>query len=342
MTSETKENNKSRSSIEKQAIAAIESDSTVIEVITALDFSGYRSLGDTYDEWHASYRFEPMLRALYLKELMGYTNTDLHRRLSENPEEAEVLGFESVPSRTTFGRTWRNRLSDDLRTSIQHTTHRILEYAREEGNPLGLHSLEPDEKSDVSERTEDRLIKEKAREVTEEMQQLVFPAFGFDRASNARYEAEAFCELQSRLGLSSCAAETGTTLFSDDTEREKGTPDADTHLRNIKRLDQESIQTMIDEGIDRMLRHAKRHLEFDRPVEVAIDMTYVAYYGDRDEMEMIMGAPDTKEYAWCYKFATIAVVGENVKFTLGDAASAKGRNHRRDRSRVILASTRSR
>lgn len=324
MTHPNKENNKSRSSIEKQAIAAIESDSTIIEVITAIDFSGYRSLGDTYDEWHASYRFEPMLRALYLKDLMGYSNTDLHRRLSDNPEEAEALGFESLASRTTFGRTWRNRLSDDLRTSIQHTTHRILEYAREEGNPLGLHSLEPDEKSDVSERTENRLIEEKAKEVTEEMQELVFPAFGFNRASNARYETEAFCELQSRLGLSSCAAETGTTLFADDTKREKGTPDADTHLRNIKRLDQEGIRAMIDEGICRMLRHAKRNLEFDRPVDVAIDMTYVAYYGERDEVEMIMGAPDTKAYDWCYKFATLTVVGENVKFTLAMQPVQKG------------------
>jgi hypothetical protein len=48
-----------------------------------------------------------------------------------------------------------------------------------------------------------------------------------------------------------------------------------------------------------MVHEAKHHLQFDRPVDVAIDMTYVAYYGDRDELEMVMAAPSTKSYDWC-------------------------------------------
>lgn len=88
---------------------------------------------------------------------------------------------------------------------------------------------------------------------------------------------------------------------------------------------------MIDEGIGRMVHEAKHHLEFDRPADVAIDMTYIAYYGDRDELEMVMGAPRTKAYDWCYKFATLTVVGENVKFTLAMRPVEKG-----DRIGVIV------
>lgn len=99
---------KSRSGIENQAIEQINKGADIIELVAELDFSLYKERGDTYDDWHASYPFEAMLRALYLKELMGYSDTELHERLSENPREAETLGFEDLPSRTTFGRTWSN------------------------------------------------------------------------------------------------------------------------------------------------------------------------------------------------------------------------------------------
>lgn len=314
---------KSRSRIEKQAIGKVDEGADVIELITELDLSPYQSHGDTYDVWHASYPFEAMLRVLYLKELMGYSDTDLHRRLTENLREAEALGLEEVPSRTTFGRTWRNRLSREFRNRVQHTTHRILEYSKEQGNPIGLQAIEPEEKANSSPRTQDRFINRKAKEVTEEMQRLVFPAFEFNRAENAHYDSDAFYELQGHLGLSSSAAESGTDLFSDDTIRED-LPDADTHLHNIKRLDPEKVQKMVDEGICRMVTQARQHLQFNRPVDVAIDMTYVPYYGDRDELEMVMGAPGTKSYGWCYKFATLTVVGENVKFTLAMRPVQKG------------------
>jgi hypothetical protein len=124
--------------------------------------------------------------------------------------------------------------------------------------------------------------------------------------------------------LSDSAAESGTHLFADDTDRETGTPDGDTHLYNIKRLSPDAILGMIDEGIGRMIYEAKHHFEFARPADVAIDMTYVAYYGDRDEIEMIMGAPGTKSYDWCYKFATLTVIGKNVKFTLAMRPVQKG------------------
>jgi len=46
-------------------------------------------------------------------------------------------------------------------------------------------------------------------------------------------------------------------------------------------------------------------------------MTYVAYYGDRDEMEWVQGAPEGKEYSWCHKFATVVIVGENTHYVVG-------------------------
>jgi len=44
-------------------------------------------------------------------------------------------------------------------------------------------------------------------------------------------------------------------------------------------------------------------------ISTSIDVTYVAYYGDRDELIRVQGAPEDKSYDWCYKFATANVVG---------------------------------
>jgi hypothetical protein len=51
--------------------------------------------------------------------------------------------------------------------------------------------------------------------------------------------------------------------------------------------------------------------------QVALDMTYVAYYGDRDEMKWVQGAPDDKGYDWCHKFATVVIVGDNTHYVVG-------------------------
>ena len=304
-----------RQNLTEQADEILTSETDLIDLVSQLDL-GYVHQNDEYFAWHASTDLDPMVRALLLKELEDYSNSELHRFLETTPEKANQLGFEEIPSRTTFGRTWRDRFDDDLKHTIQHHAKQIRELSRERGSSIGANALEPDDKSGVSRRTENRYIAQKAKEVTKEMQELVFPVFSFDRAENAHYDDDALLELQCHLGLSDSAAESGTKLFAQDTSRPEGAPDADTHLFNIKRLNHEQILEMVDEGISRMVHQAKHHLEFNRPAEVAIDMTYVAYYGDRDELEMVMGAPKNKAYGWCYKFATLTVVGENVKFTL--------------------------
>ena len=52
-------------------------------------------------------------------------------------------------------------------------------------------------------------------------------------------------------------------------------------------------------------------------IKPPLELTYVAYYGDSDEFQMSTSAPPSKSYSWCYKMATISLVGEEVKFTLG-------------------------
>jgi hypothetical protein len=117
--------------------------------------------------------------------------------------------------------------------------------------------------------------------------------------------------------LTDTAANQGSRLFDDETTRENGGPAGDTHLHYIKQLEAMEIASMVHGAIAEMMDAAKRYYSLDRHLDVAIDVTYVAYYGDRDEFQMASGAPSNKSYSWCYKMATISIVGEEVKFTLG-------------------------
>ena len=115
-----------RTRIEKQAAQILDRETKPVELAGRLDF-GYVQHNDRYADWHASTPLLPMVRALFLKEIAGYTTSELHRHLETNPDDAQVLGFEDVPARTTFGRTWRDRFDENLRQTIEHNARRIRE-----------------------------------------------------------------------------------------------------------------------------------------------------------------------------------------------------------------------
>jgi hypothetical protein len=308
--------------IKEQAETLLDDANGAVDLVGSLEF-GYLEANDQYADWHASTPLEPMVRALFLKELEDYSYSDLHRLVRDQDAVADTLGFDDPPVRTTFGRAWRDRFDDDLRQHISDEAEAVAEIAAEHGLSVGHQATEVDDKSGASQRTKDRYINEKIRDVTAEMQDLVFPSFDFKREENAHYADDAFLELQTHMGLTASAAESGTDLFAQDSDRDYA-PDADTHLRTIQQLDPDDVLEMVDEGISRMADQASQHLSFARPVAVAIDMTYVAYFGERDELEMVMGAPKSKSYDWCHKFATLTVVGDSVKFTLAMRPVQKG------------------
>ncbi|MDQ2056434.1 transposase [Halobellus sp. H-GB7] len=313
------------SRLEQQAEELIHKDTNLLTVVREFDFSetAIYEVGKT--EWNAHYSYESMVRAFYCKELAGFTTAELHDYLA-TAERASTLGFDpdhfvgdkAAPARTTLGRAWRDRFPNRLQAFIRTSAECILAVAHEMGNPLGLRALTPEDKSGLSNRSEQRYVTGKAKDVTEALCQIVFPAIDLDRPDDGtRYDDTAFLDLQSYLGLTGTAANQGSRIFDEETTRESGGPDGDTHLHYIKQLEAIEIASMVNGAIGTMMWAAEQYYSIDRHVDVAIDITYIAYYGDRDEFQMSTGAPPSKSYSWCYKMATVSIVGEEVKFTLG-------------------------
>ncbi|PSQ22528.1 hypothetical protein BRD04_04375 [Halobacteriales archaeon QS_9_67_17] len=318
----------------EQALTLIEDGADEFHLVRNLDFSSLSIYDDQYADWHTSYPLEAMVRAHLLRDLMGYTMTELHSHLRENPDEAVALGFESIPARTTLGRAYRDRFDEELVWFIEYTSEQVLEYAHEHGNPLGMRALSPEEKTEASRRTEQRFIGEKTPEVINELRRLVFSELDLQRPDKGtQYDTATLLGVQSLMGLTQTAANQGSDMYRDRADDQDDTPTGETLLHYLKQLDTDDIVGLVDAAIGPMLAAARRHLEFDRPVTLAIDLTYIAFYGEQDEAAntgpenervVVQGAPPSKEYKWCYKFATASIVGDNTKFTLAMRPVVKG------------------
>lgn len=311
----------------EQAAAVVDETTVATDLVTQLDYNRY-AREDPVPDWHEAKSFEAMLGALLLQELEDASDGWLHRTLEAESQLAAELGFDpdDLPSRSTISRAWSDRLAD-LRSMIETTASQIQQLAAERGSPIGIpyEDCVSEEPAGSSKRTVNRLIRGKTQDLLDELQTVVFPAFEFDRSEDAIYDDEELLMLESCLGVTGTAANGGAEEYGDivnpDPERDdpfyEDGPSGETLLESIKALTPTQIAEMVNAGAARVLTRAKPKLEFETPVMISIDMTYVAFYGDREELIRVQGAPEDKSYDWCYKFATANVVGDNVHFAAG-------------------------
>ena len=213
--------------LKRQVAELMHKDTDLLTVVTELAFTDTPVSDPTENEWETQYGYRPMLRAFDCKGLAGFTTTEL----SEYPEPHCA---------------WHDRLSDRLTSFITQSTKRILAVAHNMGNSLGMRELEPTDKSDCSNRSQQRYITEKAKDVTDALCQIVFPAIDLDRPdAGTQYADTAFLDLQSYLGLPGTAANQGSRIFDEEAEycaQEDacdvavplgGTPTCEIHLSTI-------------------------------------------------------------------------------------------------------------
>jgi hypothetical protein len=323
------------------AAETLDETTTAVEVVSHLDCGRYAS-EDPYPAWSNCKPFAPMFRAVLLAELTDASDAAVHRTLESDAEIAGALGFESteVPDQSTLSRARRNRFAG-LDQTIEVASRQIRALAARRGCSFG----ETDQATGVDDqqsasaeptgspkRKVNRLIRGKTREVLDELTTVVFPAFEFDRSDRAIYDDEELLLLESLLGVTGTAANGGAETYGDHVNPDPDVddpffadgPTGETLLEAIKDLGIEEITAMVNRGAARVLTRAKPTIEFEQPAMLAIDMTYIAYYGQREELVRVQGAPEDKSYDWCHKVATASIVGDNVLFTaamlpIGDA-----------------------
>lgn len=330
-----------RNSLVKQADDVIDADTTWATLAEALDVKRYRS-GDAHPEWHDGTPFRPLFLAYLWATVEDDSLTGIPSRLAANPDLAEAFGFdpEDLPSASTCKPSRLEDRFSTLEPTVTQAAKDIRAIAAERGAPIGndLTQLqdtddEPDEDG-PSERTIDRLLRQKGREVLDELKSVAIPSMRLPRPDDPVYDEEELLALEAIAAIKGEAAnDAGKSLGDqknpdpalDDPFYEDG-PSGETLLEAMKELSVDEIATVMNFALRKTYTRAKprlRDLENDSTgrfgvrTNVAMDITYVAYCGDREEMVWVQGAPDGKEYDWCHKFGTITIVGDNTHFVVG-------------------------
>lgn len=302
------------------------------------------------------YNNQALGRAFLVKEVLDLDWTVLHTWLSEH-DRAEKIGFnpekfadgKQAPHRTTLSRAWNNRFAE-LQDYIQNQAKWLKEIAEntEHQHPLGPPLQTGEEHSNPPQLTEQQALRSTAKDVLDELETLVFPLLSLDRPENPVYSEKELLTLEALLGMTNNAANGGGRRLGDilnpdpdpDDPFTADGPTGETLLESIKPLDVEEIWEMFNDALAKLFTRAKVEDGFTEPVDIAIDVTYVGYYADPDEIVWVHGSPGDKEYDWCFLFATAAVVGENTHFTLAmmplghpdyrddDAYAKDGRHYR--------------
>ncbi|MDZ5811533.1 transposase [Halorubrum sp. AD140] len=324
----------------KQAEEIIDEDTDWVAFARQFDAERYQ-YGDSFPEWHSSTPFVLMFLAFLWALVEGQSLTGIPDRLEEKPELALAFGFDpdDLPSKSTFKPSRLQERFDDLNRTILLGAEGIREIAAERGSPIGnrlTQSLDDDREGDeLSERTIERLLRKKGKEVLKELKSVAIPSMDLPRPDGGVYGEDELLLLAAVAAIKGLAANGGGKVLGDlmnpdpepflDPFTADG-PTGETLLESVKEMSVDQIATVMNFALRKTYTRAKprlRELEnestgrFGVRANVAIDITYVAYYGELDEMEWLQGAPDDKEYTWCHKFATICIVGENTHFVLG-------------------------
>ena len=267
--------------------------------------------------------------------------TGIPHRLEEQPELAEAFGFDpdDLPSDSTFRPTRLNHRLKDLKDTLTVSARKIREMGGERGAPVGYDlgspvSNEEEENSNPSKRTIQRMLRKKGGEVLEELQSVALPAISLPRPDEPIYDKEELlmmeaCGAIDQLSANGAGVEIGDEKNPDpdydDPFYEDG-PTGETLLEAIKQMSVDGIAKVMNFALRKTYTRAKPRLQelenddgsrFGTRAKIALDMTYVAYYGGRDEMVWVQGAPDDKGYSWCHKFDTAVIVGQNTHYTVG-------------------------
>jgi len=205
------------------------------------------------------------------------------------------------------------------------------------GAPIGYtladeNGSDDEDEQGISKRTERRLLRKKSKEVLDELKTVAIPSISLPRPEDPTYDEEELLVLESIAAIKQLAAnDSGNKLGDmknpdpdlDDPFYEEG-PSGETLIEAIKEMSIDEIADVINFAFKTYTRAKPRLQELENDngsrfgvrSEVALDITYVAYYGGREGMKWLQGTPDDKGYEWCHKFATVVIVGENTHFTV--------------------------
>jgi putative transposase len=141
----------------------------------------------------------------------------------------------------------------------------------------------------------------------------LYPYMGFGLHATAFYRNEDFLDTLTYTSMNDDFTENGSNTLR--YLKPSISPQADTILYHIKKLNVVEIQAMFDRVNTKVFKEARKQRAFFGKIDVAIDITDILYYGDVNTKCIVRTNPKQRTDK-AYRFATISIVLDGKRFTL--------------------------
>lgn len=284
----------------------------------------------TFDEradWHHNtVSMNIWIRAHAYRIARDWQETKLAQWFNENQHLAREFGFTDdgeglnrfqadPPSQSRLWEVWNEEFTPVVREASKRLAKKLFLKAYEHALPLPNPTFEREDREIESECGEQRLVREKTKEVWQQAKPFVTDSFYLKRAENWQVHENAFWEQHTFMGMrEDMFAQSGQHSFAIDSGRDR-TPSASNHRHQVKKLSIEETREMLRNTTRALIARARHNGELDRKISVAIDITKGnPFTGDRDGHEDVILGYKNAEYH--YQWATIQVVGMDVPLVL--------------------------
>jgi hypothetical protein len=252
---------------------------------------------------------------LIFQHILGLTaRNQVRQRLKRNHNEAKDLGYtleHNIPNNQNLNYFVNQKISQETLELIEHAADYILQKNEEKDK---LKDVERHYDFQQNTDSEDSVSRPEGFQKTLNfLKWKLFPRIQFPRSDNNTYDDIELLELLVFAGMENICSNEAYDILAE--KADKDLPTSQNVLKHIREMDRQEIQEMYEEAGQRILELAEEEGRMDTEVDVAIDITVIPYYGDKND-EMVAETQPKDGTTHCYKFATLKVVTGNEQYAI--------------------------
>ena len=264
-----------------------------------------------------SSKYKPIAigHTLIFQHILGIgSRNQVRKRLRRNHNEAKDLGYtleNGIPSNQNLNYFINQKINQETLELIKYTADYILQKNEEKEKLRGV-----ERHYDFQQKTgdEDSVNRpEEFQKILNFLKWKLFPQIQFARSDNTSYEDIELLELLVFAGMENICSNEAYDILAE--KADKDLPTSQNVLKHIREMDRQQIQEMYEEAGQRILELAEDEGRMNTEVDVAIDITVIPYYGDKND-EMVAETKPKDGTTHCYKFATLKVVTGNEQYAI--------------------------
>ena len=154
---------------------------------------------------------------------------------------------------------------------------------------------------------------ERVTKISKLVKKTVYPFIDLKLHYTAKYKKKDFLNLLTHTSVTHDFTENSSKIFK---VNRNNSPTAHSLLYHLSKLKINSVMEMFMKASEEIFKLAEKNNAFERrKLDVAIDFHDIPYWGDRKN-PMLVRTPKERGTTFAFRFATIAIVENNIQFTL--------------------------